>query len=217
MLTVIMLRRTLTILFLLCAASSAWAQDDAPALPVPTEMQRVERMMEVRSKMSQVRQPQQVLDLADALTEPGFLAAAITMSANPEAWLMALQQASGPSMLNNFPQAAEQQMFADWFYSSMDPKFQQAILNRAIDPKKAQRWMKAMSDPRFIMPALAMMNPATPIQWMKVTADGRIFKPMQAWFDPKTYLGWMRLPVDTTGKKDSNKAAPLFCQPPQRY
>jgi len=208
-------RKTLTILFSLCAAGSAWAQDDAPALPVPTETQQVERMMDVRSKMSQVRQPRQVL--ADAMTEPGLLAAAIAMSANPEAWLMALEQASGPSVLNNYSPAAEPQMFADLFYSSLDPKFQQAILSRAIDPKKTQCWMKAMSDPRFITPALAMINPATPMQWMKVTADGRIFKPMQAWFDPKTYLGWMRMSVDTTGKNESNKAAPLFWQPPQRY
>jgi hypothetical protein len=209
-----MLRKTLTILFSLCTAGSAWAQDDAPIFPVAAETQRVERTMDVRGKMSQ---PRQVLDLADAMTEPGFLAAAIAMSANPEAWLTALEQVGGPSVLNNFSPAVESQMFADWIYSSLDPKFQQAILSRAIDPKKAQRWMQAMGDPRFIMPALAMMNPATPMQWMKVTADGRIFKPMQAWFDPKTYLGWMRMPADTTGKKESYKTAPLFRQPPQRY
>lgn len=212
-----MLRKTLTILFSLCAAGSAWALDDTPVSPVPAETPRVERMMDVPSKMSQVRQPRQVLNLADALTEPGFLSSAIAMSANPEAWLKALEQAGKPSMLNNFSRTAESQIFADWLYSSLDPKFQQAILNRAIDPKKTHCWTQAMSDPRFITPALALLNPATPMQWMKATADGRMFKPVHTWFDPKTYLGWMRMSVDTTDKKESNKAAPPFLQPPQRY
>jgi hypothetical protein len=212
-----MLRKTLTILFLLCTAGSAWAQDDPSVSTAPAGTPRVERTMDAPGKMSQLRQPRQVLDLADAMTGPGFLSSAIAMSSNPEAWLKALEQARGPSMLNNFSRTAEPQIFADWLYSSLDPKFQQAILSRAIDPTKTQCWMKAMSDPRFITPALAMLNPASPMQWMKVTADGRIFNPMQAWLDPKTYLGWMRMSVDTTGNKGSNKTAPPFWQPPQRY
>jgi hypothetical protein len=212
-----MLLKTLTILFSLCTAGSALAQDDEPAFPLPAETPRAERVVNAPIKMSQVRQPRQGLDRADAMSEPGFLSSAIAMSANPEAWLKALEQARGAAMLNNSSRTAESQIFADQLYSSLDPRFQEAILSREIDPKKTQCWMKAMSDPRFITPALAMLNPAIPMQWMKVTADGRIFKTMQAWFDPKSYPGWMRMSVDTTGNKESYKAAPLFWQPPQRY
>jgi len=116
---------------------------------------------------------------------------------------------------------ATPEMLADWFYSSIDPQFQQAIVTRMLDPKKPQRWMQAMSNPRFYMHALAVMNPATPMQWMKVTADGRMIQPMQAWFDPKTYLNWMRLPMPapTAAQKNGNKT-PLAVNSlklPQRY
>ena len=212
-----MLHKILPSLLLCCATGAAWAQ--GPSAP-QSESGRIEQMMDTRSNMSLLRHPQQALEMADAMTEPGFMAVAMSMSANPEAWLKAMEQASEPSILKNFSQAADPQVVADWFYSSMDPKFQQAILSRAIDSKKAQRCMKAMTDPRFFMPALAMMSPVTPMQWMKVSADGRIFKPMQAWMDPNTYMNWMRLPVEAPSKKDNDKAAPtipFFWQAPQRY
>ncbi|MFO7542214.1 MAG: hypothetical protein R6W97_05280 [Thiobacillus sp.] len=171
----------------------AWAEQTTPSGATLPRAQ-FEQLLDLRSNVDLVRQPKQALDLADAMTNPEFLVAAMVMSANPEIWLKAMENAGAAGVPKNLAQMASPEMLTDWFYSSIDPQFQQAVLSRMVDPKKPQRWMKAMSDPRFCMPALAVVNPATPMQWMKVTADGRMIQSMQPWFDPKTYLNWMRLP-----------------------
>jgi hypothetical protein len=221
-LNVIMLRQTLITCLLVCTAASAQAED-VVALPGPgTQAERFEQLLDLRSNVSLVRHPQLALELADAVSDPDFLMAAMMMSANPEVWLKAIERAGAAGVPKNLAQVASPDMLADWFFSSIDPQFQQAILSRMLDPKKPQRWMQAMTDPRYYMPALAMMNPATPMQWMKVTADGRMIQPMQVWFDPKTYLNWMRLPMPVASgvKKNGDKAPPpasYMWKPPQRY
>jgi hypothetical protein len=215
----IMLRQIFSACLFVWCSTSAWA--DGPVdIPVSSAA-RFEQILDFRNNASLVRQPQQALDLADAMTDPEFLVAAMMMSANPEVWLKALERAGAPGVPKNLSQMATPEMLADWFYSSIDPQFQQAIVTRMLDPKKPQRWMQAMSNPRFYMHALAVMNPATPMQWMKVTADGRMIQPMQAWFDPKTYLNWMRVPMPspTAAQKNGNKTplAVNSLKPPQRY
>lgn len=200
------LRKTLLSLLLFCSAGAALAQ--GPALDL--QIRHVEQLLDMRSNMKMVRHPHLALDMADAVSEPELLMVAMLMSANPEVWLKAMEHANQPGTFRNFSQLADPQMFADWFYASIDPKFQQAVLSRALDPKKAQHWMQAMSDPRFYMPALAVINPATPLQWMKVTADGRVIQPPQAWMDPNTHLGWTRLPTPSS-------AAGKASLPSQRY
>lgn len=216
-----MLRQILSVSLFLCTPASAWAENVTPGTSA-IQATRIEQMLDLRNNVELVRHPQQALDLADAMSDPEFLVAAMMMSANPELWLKAMQHAGAPGVPKNLAQMTSPEMLADWFYSSIDPQFQQAILSRMLDPKKPQRWMQAMSDPRFYMPALAMMNPATPMQWMKVTADGRMIQPMQTWFDPKTYLNWMRLPLPapSAARKTGDKAAlpaSFSWQPPQRY
>lgn len=214
-----MLRQIFSACLLVWCSTSAWA--DGPADTPVSSAARFEHILDFRNNASLVRQPQQALDLADAMTDPEFLVAAMMMSANPEIWLKAMERAGAPGVPKNLSQMATPEMLADWFYSSIDPQFQQAIVTRMLDPKKPQRWMQAMSNPRFYMHALAIMNPATPMQWMKVTADGRMIQPMQAWFDPKTYLNWMRLPMPppTATRKNGDKVplAVNYWKPPQRY
>lgn len=207
--------RTIFALLLALPLATAWADPVSPAAAGA----RFEHMLDMRSNLDMVRNPQQALDMADTLTEPEFLVAAMAMSANPEVWLKAMEHAGSSGVPGNLAQVADPTMLTDWFYSSIDPQYQQAIVSRMLDPRKPQRWMQTMANPRFYMNALAMMNPATPMQWMKVTADGRMIAPMQAWFDPKMYLNWLRLPMPepATGKK-SEKPAPLSqWKPPQRY
>lgn len=189
-----MMRQILFACLLMFGTAASWAETDtSPGTPSAAE--QFEQLLDLRSNVSLVRQPQQALDLVDAMSDPDFLVAAMVLSANPELWLKAMENAGAKGVPKNLAQVGSPEMLTDWFYSSVDPKFQQAVLSRMLDPKKPQRWMKAMSDPRFCMPALAVVNPATPMQWMKVTADGRMFQSMQPWFDPKTYLNWMRLPM----------------------
>ena len=205
--------------FLACllALSSAQALADGPANAPVAPSARIEQLLDFRNNASQVRKPQQVLDLADAMTEPEFLVAAMMMSANPEVWMKAMERAGAPGVPKNLSQMATPEMLADWFYSSIDPQFQQAIVTRMLDPKKPQRWMQAMSNPRFYMHALAIMNPATPMEWVKVTADGRMLRSMQPWFDPKTYMNWMTLPAELAAPKGGAPATAYVAKPPLRY
>lgn len=216
-----MLRQMLSASLLMLCAASAWADNATSAVPV-TPAARFEQMLDLSNNMNLVRKPQQALNMADAMSDPEFVMAAMMMSANPEVWLKAMEKAGSAGVPGNLARAASPEMMTDWFYSSIDPQFQQAVLSRMLDPKKPQRWMQAMSDPRFFMPALAIMNPATPMQWMKVTADGRMIQSMQPWFDPKTYLNWMRMPMpdSSAGKKSGDKLtvpASYSRKPPQRY
>lgn len=189
-----MLHRTLFVLLFVGGAASAWAEDAGPDAPV-SPAARFEQLIDLRSNVGLVKQPRQALDLADAMTDPEFLAAVMVMSANPEIWLKAMEHAGAPGVPQNLAQLANPEMLADWFYSSIDPQFQQAVLSRMLDPKKSQRWMQAMSDPRFYMSALAVISPDTPTQWVKVSADGRMLRSMQTSCNPQAYLSWMRLPI----------------------
>jgi hypothetical protein len=214
-----MFRQKLFACVLMLALAPAWADSSVPAVP-EKQTARFEQLLDFRHNVDLVRHPQQALDLADAMSDPEFLVAAMVMSANPEVWLKAMERAGAPGVPQNLAQAASPEMLADWFYSSIDPRFQQAILSRMLDPKKAQRWMQSMSDPRFCMPALAVVSPETPMQWVKVTADGRVMQSMQPWFDPTTYMNWMRLPTPSAAKKSSDKMArpaAYSWKPLQRY
>lgn len=210
----ILLKNLLSVM-LICCASTALAQG-ASALDV--QARNIERLLDMSSNTSFVRHPQKALDMADAMSEPELFVAALVMSANPEVWLKAMEHASKPGAFKNFSQLADPQMFADWFYASIDPRFQRALLSRALDPKKAKRWMDSMNDPKFFMPAIAVMNPATPMEWIKATADGRMIRPVQTWLDPNTCINWMRLPDQQSGKGAAPAAKPpVFRAPIQRY
>lgn len=220
-----MLRILLSLLLLTGLAGRVLAESPPPRADVPTvgmqasltPSERVEMLLDLRSNSSLVRQPQQALGMADAMTEPEFLVAAMMLSANPEVWLKAIERAGSAGVPQNLAQITSTETLTDWFYSSVDPQYQQAVLSRMLDPKKPQRWMQAMGDPRFYLPALAMMNPATPMQWVKVTADGRMAHSMQPWFDPKTYLNWMRLPMPVPSGDKKSPPASFAWKPPQRY
>ena len=202
-------------MMLLCCASTAFAQGER-ALDVQTR--NIERLLDMSSNMSFVRHPEKALDMADAMSEPELFVAALVMSTNPEVWLKAMEHASKPGTFKNFSQLADPQMFADWFYASIDPRFQRAVLSRTLDPKKAKRWMDSMNDPQFFMPAIAVMSPATPMEWIKATADGRMIKPVQNWLDPNTCINWMRLPDQQSGKGATPTAKQsVFRAPIQRY
>jgi hypothetical protein len=207
--------KNLLSLLMFCCASAAWAQG-GPAFDAQTR--NIERLLDLRSNMSFVRHPQKALDMADAMSEPELFVAALVMSANPEVWLKAMEHASKPGTFKNFSQLADPQMFADWFYASIDPRFQRALLSRAFDPKKTKRWMDSMNDPQFFMPAIAVMNPATPMQWVKVTADGRIVRSMQNLLDPNSYMSWTRLaePQSRNGQKPTAEL-PIYRATIQRY
>lgn len=209
------LLKNLLSLLMFCCASAALAQE-GPALDAQTR--NIERLLDMRSNMSFVRHPLKALDMADAMSEPELFVAALVMSTNPEVWLKAMEHASKPGAFKNFSQLADPQMFADWFYASIDPRFQRALLSRAFDPKKAKRWMDSMNDPQFFMPAIAVINPATPMEWIKATADGRMIKSMQSWLDPNACINWMRLPEPQSGKAATPTAKPpLYRASIQRY
>lgn len=218
-----MLRILLSLLLLSGLAGRVLAESLPPRADLQaslTPSERVEMLLDLRSNSALVRQPQQALGMADAMSEPEFLVAAMILSANPEVWLKAIERAGSADVPQNLARMTTPETLTDWFYSSVDPQYQQAVLSRMLDPKKPQRWMQAMGDPRFYLPALAMMNPATPMQWVKVTADGRMAQSMQPWFDPKTYLNWLRLPTPSGEKKKGDNApatAPFMWKPPQRY
>jgi hypothetical protein len=208
-----MMLRTLLTALMIVPMPLAWAdsgnQADASA--------RIAQMLDMSSNASLPHDPRKALEMMDAMTEPEFLVAAMAMSGNPEVWLKAMEQAGSPDVPKNLTRMTDPTMMTEWFYSSVDPQYQQAIVSRFLDPRKPQRWMQAMANPRFYMDALAVMSPATPMQWMKVTADGRMINPMQIWFDPKTYLNWMRLPEPAAGKKADKATPPQAWKPPQRY
>jgi hypothetical protein len=209
------LPKNLLSVMLICCASTAFAQGER-ALDVQTR--NIERLLDMSSNTSFVRHPQKALEMADAMSEPELFVAALVMSANPEVWLKAMEHASKPGTFKNFSQLADPQMFADWFYASIDPRFQRALLSRALDPKKAKRWMDSMNDPQFFMPAIAVVNPATPMEWIKATADGRMIKSMQNWLDPNTCMNWMRLPEPQSAKAATLTAKPsLYRTSIQRY
>jgi hypothetical protein len=68
------------------------------------------------------------------------------------------------------------------------------------------------------MPAIAVVNPATPMEWIKATADGRMIKSMQSWLDPNTCMNWMRLPELQSGNGEKAAAKlPLNRASIQRY
>lgn len=214
-----MLRPLLAVCLFACSAVSAWADELAPS-PAAVQAARFGSLPDLRTSPDPaLRHPQRALDLADALADPEFLVTAMMMSSNPEAWLKAMERVGAPK---NLARTASPEMLADWLYSSIDPQFQQAILSRMLNPNKSQRWMQAMSDPRFYMPALAMMSPGSPIQWTRVTADGRLSQSTQAWSDPKTCFNWMRLPLSfpsaaQKGGEHALASIGLFRRPPQRY
>lgn len=218
------MRQILFTLFLAGAVSIARAGGAYPELSSP-DTARAERMLDLRHNAAQLARPAGALAMADAMSDPDFFMAALTMSANPDVWLEAIEFAGSPDAPRHLARMTRPELLAEWMYSSADPQFQQAVLSRMLDPRKAQRWMQAMSDPRFYQPALAVMNPATPMRWMKAAADGRMIDPMRMWFDPATYLNWMRLPIAGAGglKDRDDKAAPAVApqwpgwQPPKRY
>lgn len=210
-----LLLKNLLSLLMFCCASTALAQGGS-ALDAQTR--NIERLVDMRSNMSFVRHPQKALEMADAMSEPELFVAALVMSTNPEVWLKAMEHASKPGVFKNLSQLADPQMFADWFYASIDPRFQRALLSRAFDPKKTKRWMDSMNDPQFFMPAIAVMNPATPMQWIKVTADGRMIRSMQNLLDSDNYLNWMRLPEPRSGNVEQSTAKlPEYRAPVRRY
>lgn len=174
-------------------------------------------LLDLRDNSGHVRQPKRALDLADAMSEPEFMMMAMAMTANPEVWLKAMEQAGAPGVPKNLAQVTDPAMIAEWFYASIDPQFQQAVVTRMFDPAKPQRWMQALSNPRFYMNALASMNELGPTQWMKIAADGRMSDPMRIWFDPQTYMNWMRLPMPQDKKGDTIPPAAHWSKPPQRY
>lgn len=202
-------------MMLICCASTALAQGEN-ALDV--QKRNIEQLLDMSSNTSLVRHPEKAVDMADAMSEPELFVAALVMSTNPEVWLKAMEHASKPGTFKNFSQLADPHMFADWFYASIDPRFQRALLSRALDPKKAKRWMDSMNDPQFFMPAIAVINPATPMEWIKATADGRMIKSMQSWLDPNACINWMRLPESQSGKAATPTAKPpLYRTSIQRY
>lgn len=167
------LRAVGAFLLLMGSANLAFAHDGA----VSVQMRNIERLTDLSGNADIVRHPQEALEMADAISEPELFVAALVMSANPETWLRILKQAGKPGTLKNLAKLADPGMLVDWFYASVDPRFQRAILSRALDVNKRQRWMDSMNDPRFFMPAIAVINPSTPLQWVKVAADGRLIQP----------------------------------------
>lgn len=201
--------RILTVWLLSLSAAGAWA--DTPTT-------RIDRLMDMRTNGQLLRDPQRALEMADAMTEPEFLAAVMAMSGNPDVWLKAMERAGAPEVPGNLAGVADPAAMAEWFYSSIDPEYQHAIVSRMLDPGKAQRWMQSFANPRFYTHALAIMNPAVPAQWMKAAADGRMTSSLHIWFDPKTYLGWMRLPLSEPGKAAAGgQTVWPYWPPPQRY
>jgi hypothetical protein len=211
-----MLRQLFFACFLVLSAASASAgngKTGAPEIQAPSYKQQPDS----RLNADRVRHPKQPLDLADDMSDPELLIAAMMMGANPEIWLKAMEQAGAANVPKNLVQPISPDMLTDWFFSSIEPRFQQAVLSRIVDPKKPKRELPA--DSRFYIPALATIDPATPMQWMKVSADGRVAQSMQPWFDPKTCFEWMRLPM-SVGKKAGDTAmtpAPYSWKPPLRY
>lgn len=167
------LRAVAAFLLLLGCVNSVLAHDDG----VSAQMRNIERLTDLSGNADIVRYPQKALEMADAISEPELFVAALVMSANPETWLRILKQGGKPGTLKNLAKLADPGMLVDWFYASVDPRFQRAILSRALDANKRQRWMDSMNDPRFFMPAIAVINPSTPLQWVKVAADGRLIEP----------------------------------------
>lgn len=208
-----MLRTVFVTVLILVSAPAAWADAGTP----PDPAARISQMLDMRSNTAVIRDPELALGLMDAMSEPEFLIAALSMSATPETWLKAMQQAGSPDVPQNLMQMADPAVISEWFYTSIDPQYQKAIVTHMMDPGKPLRWMQTLSNPRFYMNALAVMNPAVPMQWMKVTADGRMIPPMQVWLNPKTYMNWMRLPVPQTGKRGDKTPPAHGGRPLQRY
>jgi len=203
--------------FLVLSAASATAGNGttgAPGIQAPSYKQSDSRL-----DADRVRHPKQPLDLADDMSDPELLIAAMMMGANPEIWLKAMERAGAANVPKNLVQAISPDMLSDWFFSSIEPQFQQTVLSRMIDPKKPQRELSAMRDARFYIPALATIDPTTPPQWMKVSADGRVAQSMPPWLDPKTCFEWIRLPM-SAGKKAGDTvmtSVPYSWKPPLRY
>ncbi|MGK2953251.1 MAG: hypothetical protein ACSLEZ_12805 [Thiobacillus sp.] len=204
--------------FLGLNAASAWAGNattGAPGIQAPSYKQQSDSHLNA----DRVRHPKQALDQADDMSDPELLVAAMMMGANPEIWLKAMERAGAANVPKNLVQAMSPDMLADWFFSSIEPQFQQTVLSRMVNPKKPQRELPAMRDARFYIPALATIDPATPTQWLKVSADGRVAQSIPPWFDPKTCFEWMRLPM-SVGKKVGDTvttSVPYSWKPPLRY
>ncbi|ODU90912.1 MAG: hypothetical protein ABT21_02520 [Thiobacillus sp. SCN 65-179] len=204
--------RILIVWFLSLSAVGAWA--DGPA---GKPLAHIERLMDMRANNQIVRDPRRALEMADAMTEPELLAAVMALSTQPDIWLKAMERAGAPDVPGNLAGVADPALFAEWFYSSIDPQYQHAIVSRLLDPAKAQRWVQAMANPRFYTHALAVMSPAASAQWMKVAQDGRMAASMRVWFDPNTYLGWMRLPAAEPDKAGPGGQPFPYWPPPRRY
>lgn len=213
-----MLRQLLTACFLGLSAASVWAGGGTPGSP-EIQATRHEQQSDLRHNADPVRYPQ-AQDMAAVMSDPELLMAAMMMGANPEIWLKAMERAGAANGPKKNTQAISPDMLADWFFSSIEPQFQQAVLSRMVDPKKPKHELLAMRDLRFYRPALATRDSATPMQWMKVSADGRVSQPKQPWFDPKACFEWVRLPTSPAGKKggaEASTSVPYFWKPLQHY
>jgi hypothetical protein len=181
---------------LLCWASAALAQgNDA----LEAGIRNIERQPGFGSRMEVARRSGKALEMADTISEPELFVAAMLLSANPEVWLNAMEGAGKAGTLRNFAQLAGPGSLADRFYDAVDPRFQRAILSRALDKSKAQRWMDSMSDRRFFMPAIAVLSPSNPVQWVKVSATGRTIEPGRQMLDDGPSSAWARLETSQDG------------------
>ena len=117
--------------FLVLSAASATAGNGttgAPGIQAPSYKQSDSRL-----NADRVRHPKHTLDLSDDMSDPELLIAAMMMGANPEIWLKAMERAGAANVPRNLVQAISPDMLTDWFFSSIEPQFQQTVREGAID------------------------------------------------------------------------------------
>lgn len=98
----------------------------------------------------------------------------------------------------------------DRIFSSVAPDFQNALLSKPLDPAKPAKGAEAMRDPKYFLPAIAVMP--LPKPWVNVAADGRVIEPARAAGQDSA---WQRM-ADEAQKKPA-PFFPFFLPAPQRY
>ncbi|HNQ03252.1 MAG TPA: hypothetical protein PKH69_01435 [Thiobacillaceae bacterium] len=177
---------------LVAAAPVAFANDAAPAQPVPqTPEAWLQRMTDFTKNMSAYKDPKVFVPWLNAVTEPGFYTTMGTHMMDPANWLNMMVSMTHPGAYTNMAQWADPNIYMKWLAASLDPNFYTAVLTQLTDPGKLMRWAMSPLDPKLWNMALNTLNPNMYLKWMMSPLDPRVLQLMTAPINPNLYMGWL--------------------------
>lgn len=124
------------------------------------------------------KDPQAFVEWLDAITEPQFMTALATASADPNTYTSTLNTMIRPETARNWAEFTNPLLYLRWMLTGSNPDFYNAIVERLVDPGKAARWARFGDTARSTSPAFKVSSPETMIPWAKMA-------------NPQTYVSWL--------------------------